>query len=333
MKTTDQKSEPPKSNTPKSESPKSEPPGRAFSNSPSHSQFLENEEKRFIKTANFRLGIDRLTVVGSLSDKNNVNTMINLVASDPSMEIIKTGYDRFSATIGDHGYVEYDKLKGKAFDRGDFRIEFNPNKVEVEAHQQLIHKLLKLISDKSISRIDLAFDTSTIDLSEYLMFMDRPTKETEIRGINGALETKYLGVRRSDRYVRLYDKKKELRDKQDIIINDEKLWRLEFELKHAKAKDYMTCLKGFNLKKPNWKTIESFNERAKVYMLLNEPNEWTKLNKNTKTKYKKMINEISSVELQTEMHEILKENENNINEYLDLFLKDETFKKWAVSTK
>lgn len=77
-------------------------------------------------------------------------------------------------------------------------------------HKQVIYDLFisKMVS-RSFSRHDVAFDTDTdIDLSSYYAYMSgqhAQMKKTIFYDKNGSPETKYLGTRKSDRYIRIYE--------------------------------------------------------------------------------------------------------------------------------
>lgn len=72
--------------------------------------------------------------------------------------------------------------------------------------------------------------------------------------------------------------------------------------------------------KPDWKTIERTSDRAIVFMLLNDEEEWGKLHRNSRTKYKKLIKEISSVDLTDLMKLTLKENEKQLQQHIDFWI-------------
>ncbi|EGO9035214.1 replication initiation protein, partial [Enterococcus faecalis] len=47
------------------------------------------------------------------------------------------------------------------------------------------------------------------------------------------------------------------------------------------------CFNDLHILQPDWKTIERTSDRAMVFMLLNDEEEWGKLERRTKNKYKK----------------------------------------------
>src|SRR5699024_4722582 len=80
---------------------------------------------------------------------------------------------------------------------------------------------------------------------------------------------------------------------------------IEFELKRNMTKKWDVCFDDLNILQPAWKTLEKSSERAMVYMLLNEEDEWGYLDRKTKAKFKKIIKEISDVHLENDMKNIL----------------------------
>ena len=68
---------------------------------------------------------------------------------------------------------------------------------------------------------------------------------------------------------------------------------------------WMSCFDDLNIIKPDWKMVEKFSERAAIYLLLHEESAWGELHRNTKTKYRKILKEISPVNLKNSMQEDL----------------------------
>ncbi|MCY7001193.1 replication initiation factor domain-containing protein, partial [Staphylococcus aureus] len=100
------------------------------------------------------------------------------------------------------------------------------------------------MEDDGFTRLDLAFDFED-DLSDYYAMTDKSVKKTIFYGRNGKPETKYFGVRDSDRFIRIYNKKQERKDNADIEIISEHLWRVEIELKRDMAPTTVQSKVGF----------------------------------------------------------------------------------------
>lgn len=238
------------------------------------------------------------------------------------MQLYETGEERFKADIPNICHVEYDFLKGKSLDRKNMRVEFNPNNLNDE-HKQMIYDLFisKMVS-RSFSRLDVAFDTD-IDLSSYYAYMSgqhAQMKKTIFYGKDGSPETKYFGTRKSDRYIRIYNKKQELLDNKEIEIESDHFWRIEVELKRSRTEEWKNCLQSLNFVQPDWKSIKSNSERATVYMLIHEEDEWGNLSKNGKSKYRKLLKEISPVNLTDDLNHVLNQNYQRIQNELNYWL-------------
>ncbi|MCD0639354.1 hypothetical protein I5B30_14855, partial [Staphylococcus aureus] len=67
-------------------------------------------------------------------------------------------------------------------------------------------------------------------------------------------------------------------------------------------------------------------DRAMVYTLLHEESMWGKLSKNTKTKFKKLIREISPIDLTELMKSTLKANEKQLQKQIDFWQRE--FRFW-----
>lgn len=102
------------------------------------------------------------------------------------------------------------------------RVEFNPNKLTKYELFWLKRNIIDYMDDVRFTRIDLAFDFKH-DLSDYYAMSDKALKKTVFYGRNGSMETKYFGVRDSDRFIRIYNKKQERKDNADIEIHSEHL--------------------------------------------------------------------------------------------------------------
>ncbi|HAP2795100.1 TPA: replication initiation protein, partial [Enterococcus faecalis] len=82
----------------------------------------------------------------------------------------------------------------------------------------------------------------------------------------------------------------------------------------------------FKTLQQNRKTIERTSDRAMVFMLLNDEEEWGKLERRTKNKYKKLIKEISLIDLTDLMKSTLKANEKQLQKQIDFWQRE--FRFW-----
>ena len=298
-------------------------------------QSLENENLNFSKTgySNSRLSVqtlgqsqpklsfDAMTIVGNLN-KNNAQKLSEFMSVEPQIRLWDILQTKFKAkALQEKVYIEYDKVKADTWDRRNMRVEFNPNKLTHEEMLWLKQNIIDYMEDDGFTRIDLAFDFED-DLSDYYAMSDKALKKTVLYGVNGMPETKYFGVRDSERFIRIYNKKKERKDNADIEIASEHLWRVEIELKRNMVDYWNDCFNDLHILKPAWSTLEKVNEQAMVYTLLHEESMWGKLSKNTKYKFKKIIKEISPVDLTDLLKSTLKANEEQLQKQIDFWLLD-----------
>lgn len=212
--------------------------------------------------------------------------------------IIQTAMtDMFRAYTKDGGQVvlhmEYDKIKGQAFNARPFRLEFNPNKLR-SVDTEIIDTIIPYLEDISISRADLAFDLFEVDCSEFVLEKKgRPTATKEFRSDTGKLETKYLGASRSEKQVRLYNKKKEQlengTDKEKEFANQfNHWWRLEFQLRSRSVEEIFEVLNTVIFKPFRF---DGLSVEAKLYIsaLIYNKGVWREVSKNTRSKYKKIL--------------------------------------------
>lgn len=303
-------------------------------NHANHSNHLENHDlDNFSKTgySNSRLGgqtlgksqpklsFDAMTIVGNLN-KNNAHKLSEFMSVAPEIRLWDILQTKFKAkALQEKIYIEYDKVKADTWDRRNMRVEFNPNKLTHEEMVWLKQNIIDYMEDDGFTRLDLAFDFED-DLSDYYAMTDKSVKKTIFYGRNGKPETKYFGVRDSDRFIRIYNKKQERKDNADIEVMSEHLWRVEIELKRDMVDYWNNCINDLHILKPDWTTLEKINEQAMVYILLHEESMWGKLSKNTKYKFKNLIKEISSVDLTDLMKSTLKGNEKQLQKQIDFWL-------------
>lgn len=235
---------------------------------------------------------DKITLVGNLYKEAEgtlqhlLNTVESHVMGVPTMSAVK------GKIYGDWVYFEYDELMGKAFKKGNFRLEYNPRKMPVELQQQMVSTFKPMLHDIHFTRLDLAFDCDS-DLGEYSHEHKNPMKRAEYYGISGKLETLYYGSRTSNIYSRTYDKKQQLWDIEQKEIPEPVLWRYELELKNRKFIDAM-----INFDFPVFERVRfvkydittlSGNDRVMVQALVDHPSLINELSSATKTKYRKII--------------------------------------------
>lgn len=272
-----------------------------------------------------KLSFDAMTIVGNLN-KNNAHKLSEFMSIEPQIRLWDILQTKFKAkALQEKVYIEYDKVKADTWDRRNMRVEFNPNKLTHEEMLWLKQNIIDYMEDDGFTRLDLAFDFE-VDLSDYYAMTDKSVKKTIFYGRNGKPETKYFGVRDSDRFIRIYNKKQERKDNADIEVMSEHLWRVEIELKRGMVDYWNDCFNDLHILQPDWKTIERTSDRAMVFMLLNDEEEWGKLERRTKNKYKKLIKEISPIDLTDLMKLTLKANKKQLQKQIDFWQRE--FRFW-----
>lgn len=273
--------------------------------------------------------IDMLTAVGIVPTKK-LKKFENLVNTSAYFNLLDGGGPQTikAKSVDDKVFVEFVGLK-----KNQLRAQFNPNKMNREERRNLIENVLKFIPEYHFSRLDLAIDLNA-NLSEYFIYSDVATKTTVHSGLTGQMETKYIGTRTSDKFIRIYNKKQEVNDKQKFEDDDDFFlsevdqnfyegqhwWRVEVELKRSRTDDWKHSFDQLHLVKPNWKNIEKNTDRAMVFMLLNDDTEWANLEYRTRKKYKKMISEIADVDLNEVLKEVIRVYEKDLQDELNYWI-------------
>src|SRR5699024_12427802 len=114
-------------------------------------------------------------------------------------------------SLQERNYIEYDKVKADTWDSRNMGVEFNPNKLTYEEMVWLKQNIIDYMEDDGFTRLDLAFEFED-DLSDYYAMTDKSVKKTIFYGRNGKPETKYLGVRDTERVIRIYNTNQELKN-------------------------------------------------------------------------------------------------------------------------
>ncbi|OEK85635.1 replication initiation protein [Staphylococcus shinii] len=272
-----------------------------------------------------KLSFDAMTIVGDLN-KNNAKKLSEFISVDPQIRLWDILQTKFKAkALQEKVYIEYDKVKADTWDRRNMRVEFNPNKLTHDEMLWLKQNIIDYMEDDGFTRLDLAFDFEH-DLSDYYAMTDKAVKKTIFYGRNGKPETKYFGVRDSDRFIRIYNKKQERKDNADIKVDSEHLWRVEIELKRSMVDYWNDCFNDLHILKPNLKAIDNIKERAMIYLLVHEEDEWGNLERRTKNKYRKILKDTSEIDLTDLMKSTLRANEEYLQKQIDFWQRE--FRFW-----
>ena len=298
-----------------------------------YSKYLQNKDSDILHSTGYsnsrlhahtvciskpKISFDRMTIVGNLN-KNNAQKLSEFMSTEPQIRLWDILQTKFKAkALQEKVYIEYDKVKADTWDRRNMRVEFNPNKLTHEEMIWLKQNIIDYMEDDGFTRLDLAFDFED-DLSDYYVMSDKALKKTVFYGINGMPETKYFGVRDSDRFIRIYNKKQERKDNADVEVMSKHLWRVEIELKRNMVDYWNDCFNDLHILKPDYTMINKTSERHTVMALLFDESEWGKLNRNTKYKFKKIFKEISPIDLTELMKSTLRENEKQLQKQIEFW--------------
>lgn len=271
----------------------------------------------------FDVSIDKLTIMGNVKGEY-IEEFSKVVSLSGIADIWKSGSvaeGKFLNKI----FFNYDQAKADAMGRRSFRMELNPNKIKDWELKAIKENILPLLVDVGLSRMDVAFDTD-YNLSKLAFIQKNQTSRTKIEGKDGDLETLYLGTRTSEKMVRIYNKSLEMKNRKRKILhklenglkqNDvesydellaelkdieeserEVFWRLEFELKREAIGLEESMFDNLKIIEPviNANTVPKVQDRAMLEYLINHPDEWSELKKDSKIKYRKMMRELNSEE-------------------------------------
>ncbi|HEM3076464.1 TPA: replication initiation protein [Streptococcus suis] len=243
-----------------------------------------------------KVSLDNITITAYIKS-HKLLSLKKLVESHAAITIQTAMTDMFRAYTKAGGqvvlHIDYDKIKRQAFNARPFRLEFNPNKLR-SVDTEIIDTIIPYLDDISISRADLAFDLFEVDCSEFVLEKKgRPTATKEFRSDTGKLETKYLGASRSEKQVRLYNKKKEQLENgtdkdKEFASQFNHWWRLEFQLRSRSVEEIFEVINTVVFKPFKF---EGLPVETQIYLvaLTRDKSIWKLLHRNTRTKYKKIL--------------------------------------------
>lgn len=243
-----------------------------------------------------KVSLDNITLTAYIKAKK-LQALKTLIETHTAITVQVAMTDMFRAVTRDGGrarlLLDYDKLKGQAFNARPFRMEFNPNKLR-QVDSNILDTIIPYLEDIAISRSDLAFDIFGVDCSEFVFEKKgRPTATKEWRDQNGKLETKYLGAARSEKQVRLYNKKVEQLENgsendKEFAKSVKHWWRLEFQLRSRSVDDIFEVIESV-IFKPF--AFDELPVETQIYLVAytRDKSVWKRLHKNTRAKYKKIL--------------------------------------------
>ena len=243
-----------------------------------------------------KVSLDNITITAYIKPIKLL-ALKSLIENHTAIIVQTAMTDMFKAITRDGSHVrlllDYDKLKGQAFNARPFRMEFNPNKLRT-VDTEILNTIIPYLEDIAISRVELAFDLFEVDCSEFILEKKgRPTATKEWRDQNGKLETKYLGASRSEKQIRLYNKKVEQlengsEEDKEFAKQFQHWWRLEFQLRSRSVEEIFEVIDSV-IFKPF--VFDDLPIETQIYLVAytRNKNVWQKLHRNTRTKYKKIL--------------------------------------------
>lgn len=251
-----------------------------------------------------KISLDNITITAYVNS-NKLRLLKNLVENHVAITVTTAMTDLFYAytKVEDRVIlkIDYDKRKGQAFHARPFRMEFNPNKLRI-VDKQILKIIIPCLEDISISRVDLAIDLFEVDCSNFILEKKgRATATKEFRSSTGKLETKYLGASRSEKQIRLYNKKAEQLAKGNLAEKEfasqfDNWWRLEFQLRNRSVEEIFDIINTIIFKPFNFEDLPT---ETQIYLVAytHNKNVWNKLHRNTRTKYKKLLENYKTSEI------------------------------------
>ena len=275
-----------------------------------------------------KVSLDNITITAYIKPIKLLD-LKSLIENHTAIIVQTAMTDMFKAITRDGSHVrlllDYDKLKGQAFNARPFRMEFNPNKLR-SVDTEILSTIIPYLEDIAISRVDLAFDIFEVDCSEFILEKKgRPTATKEWRDQNGKLETKYLGASRSEKQIRLYNKKVEQlengsEEDKEFAKQFQHWWRLEFQLRSRSVEEIFEVIDSV-IFKPF--VFDNLPVETQIYLVAYTRNKniWKKLHRNTRTKYKKILEtyKTSDIDYMKLMKDLLKHERPALEKQLDYY--------------
>lgn len=176
-----------------------------------------------------------------------------------------------------------DKNIEKSWKVSPIRLEFNPNKCNIPVIADFINSFMTGIK---ITRIDIALDYIGLDITEgWKPIYRRLAKENIHLGYGGALETHYIGAAGSEKRFRIYDKRTEMLERQEVDTGHE--WtRVEVQNRGDLSGNPFTGL--YLVRMGGWENL-NWEERAKLEYLSKSPERMGEIGKKARIKYRDMF--------------------------------------------
>lgn len=282
-----------------------------------------------------KVSLDKVRIVGDLNWQ-----VIDFILNNSPLEMQFTYQDPVSGRFT--GYIqtkddkstlnfEFNPARANATKSSSFWVEWNPNKISQETVDIMENYLIQYVSNAHITRLDFAFDFEN-DFAEAYLLRKSKSKSGVWYGTTGLVETRYFGSEKSNKHIKVYNKKIELREKQNIEIQQEYLWRVEVTLKGKKLREIDKMFDNLFLGLPDLDRVE-IRERAMIFYLIHHENAWNDLASATKSKYRKLIQEISDCDITDEMVKGLEANKERLIQEANGYLKTAVTAELISDTK
>lgn len=269
--------------------------------------------------------IDKLTVMGDMPKEFESSFQL-LLDNTPHASVIvaRTSYvtGQFYVQHENSVYFEYDGLLASAMNRRNFKLEFNPSKIDDEQKEFIRANVIPFLLDVSFSRLDISMDVDE-KLSDYQFEIFGRTR-SYIHSRDGKLATFYIGSRQSKNMIRVYDKKKQLLEVEEKEISEEVLWRLEFELKGRHFIDFLMSegfdsLIGFRIIRYDFSGLSAIDKiLCKSFYLLSD--DFNDLSKKKRWDIRKKLKECDGEDVSPIFKSTLKEKNSLILRELESYL-------------
>ena len=273
----------------------------------------ENGEGEKVKIK--KVSVDRLTLVGFKVDYK-LETVLHSITTDVIERRCKTQYPfDWQYNLVGGGVLQIGSLQ----DQSNIRIDFNPNNSKGRYKEQ-IKQFIGCMKYVKPTRIDVAIDLQEFDMNDYTIIDDLSRKTNSWNSGSGRLETHYIGAPTSDLRLRIYDKALEQGEKGDW-------WRIEAQMRRefAERYDLFNPFENITLvkKEQNLSHIENFKEKIFLDHLLKNPDDLSRLAKNTRTKYKKILKDLAqSDSISKDFNYIYDDYKNIITNTLEEYIQE-----------
>ena len=259
---------------------------------------------------NIHFSIDKLCVLGNFRNIENYDTFLRICVLNERFipKHIDNQFFTNSFLIKDLGFLQLDRVSNK------FRFEFNPNNILSNEDKDLVNSILSFFTNFHFSRLDIALDLYNYNLLDYNIVDLSPRKKAYYYDRVGNLETAYFGALGSNKFIRIYNKAREQK------IKDKDWWRVELQLRDLNIDTYLSDTTDFlkDIYIFKYITINDLdvNSKAMLEYLLKDKSRLSELSKNSKTKYKNLMDHLKEETLDF-INPIIQHSSDKVVSYLE----------------